>query len=151
MITVSDTAATQSNVNKLQKLLNNAVRFVYSLNGRKRLYSITPFLKRLHILPVNYRIKYKLCLLVYKCIHGLAPKYLCELLTQKVTYERLRSSSDLLALHIDVPNRTYGEHAFSHVAPVQWNMLPQDLRFTPSLDDFKSRLKTHFFRKCYDD
>lgn len=145
------TAATQSNVNKLQKLLNNAVRFVYSLNGRKRRYSITPFLKRLHILPVNYRIKYKLCLLVYKCIHGLAPKYLCELLTQKVTYERLRSSSDLLALHIDVPNRTYGEHAFSHVAPVQWNMLPQDLRFTPSLDDFKSRLKTHFFRKCYDE
>ena len=145
------TAATQGNVNKLQKLLNSAVRFVFSLNGRKYRNSITPYLKRLHILPVNFRINYKLCLLVYKCIQGLAPKYLCELLSQKVSYDRLRSSNDLLALHVGVPNRSYGEYAFSHAAAVQWNLLPQALRLTASLNEFKSGLKTHFFRKCYDD
>ena len=145
------TAATQSNVNKLQKVLNSAVRFVFGLNGRKYRYSISPYLKRLHILPVNFRIRYKLCLLVYKCIQGLAPKYLCELLSEKVSYERLRSSNDLLALHVDIPNRSYGEHAFSHAASVQWNLLPQALRLTASLNEFKSRLKTHFFRKCYDE
>ena len=83
------TAATQSNVNKLQKVLNSAVRFISGVNGRKYRYSITPYLKRLHILPVNFRIPYKLCLLVYKCIQGLTPKYLCEL-SQKVSHERLQ-------------------------------------------------------------
>ena len=144
-------AATQYNIDKLQKLLNSAVRFVFSLNGRRSRSSITPYLKKLHILPVNYRIKYKLCLLIYKCIQGMAPKYLCELITQKETYARLRSSDDLLALHIDIPKHTYGKHAFSHIAPVQWNMLPLDLRLTPSLDIFKKRLKTHFFIQCYGD
>ena len=127
------------------------MRFVFSLNGRKYRNSITPYLKRLHILPVNFRINYKLCLLIYKCIQGLAPKYLCELLSQKVSYDRLRSSNDLLALHVGVPNRSYGEYAFSHAAAVQWNLLPQALRLTASLNEFKSGLKTHFFRKCYDD
>ena len=144
------TAATQLAVNKLQKLLNTAVRFVFNLNGKRRRLSITPYLKKLHILPVNYRIKYKLCLLIYKCIQGCAPKYICDLITQKVSFSKLRSSNDLLSLHIDVPRSTYGEHAFSYIAPVHWNTLPLDLRLTSSLDDFKKRLKTYFFRQCYE-
>ena len=64
-------SATKVDRAKLQKLLNNAVRFIFNLNGkRKRKFHITPYLKKLHILPIESRIIYKLCLYVYKSIHG---------------------------------------------------------------------------------
>jgi len=33
----------------------------------------------LHWLDVPLRVIFKLCITVYKCLHGLAPKYLAEL------------------------------------------------------------------------
>ena len=142
-------SSTKMYLNKLQKLLNSAVRFIFNLKGKKRFVSITPFLKKLHILPVHLRINYKLCLLVYKCIHGLAPQYLCELLAQKVCYSSLRSSSDLFALQTDVPRTVYGENAFSYIAPHRWNQLPFDIRSSTSVETFKSALKTYYFRQYF--
>lgn len=143
-------SATKCYINKLQKLLNSAVRFIFNIRGKKRFISITPYLQKLHILPVHLRIKYKLCLLVYKCIHGLAPQYLCELLTAKVGYSSLRSSNDLFALEIKVPRTNYGESAFSYIAPYNWNELPSDIRLSTSVESFKSALKTYYFRQYFD-
>src|SRR5215469_6996339 len=44
----------------------------------------TPLLRELHWLKVPYQITYKLCTLVFRCLHGTAPPYLadhCILLT----------------------------------------------------------------------
>jgi len=142
--------ATKQYVNKLQKLINSAVRFVFHLNGKKRFRSITPYLKQLHILPVESRIKYKLCLLVYKCIQGLAPQYLIDTLKEKKVDSRLRSANDFFMLHEPRPNSTYGESAFSYAGPHEWNQLPYDLKACTSLQMFKSSLKTHFFKLCFD-
>ena len=116
--------ATKEYITKLQKLINSAVRFIFHLSGKKRFCSVTPYLKQLHILPVEYRIKYKLCLLVYKCINGLAPRYLCDLLHQKMTDSRLRSSDDFFTLYEPRPNSHFGESAFSYAGPHEWNKLP---------------------------
>lgn len=142
-------SATKSYVDKLQKLLNCAVRFIFNLRGRKQFLPITPYLYKLHILPVQVRIHYKLCLLVYKCINGSAPQYLSELLSQKIVYSSLRSSSDLFQLHVPIPTSKYGENAFSYAAPYQWNKLPQDIRLCSSIDMFKSSLKTYYFRQYF--
>ena len=142
-------SATQSDRYKLQKLLNSAVRFIFNLHGKKRQRSITPYMKKLHILPVDSRIKYKLCLLVYKCIYGAAPQYLCDLFSAKVTDSRLRSSTDLLILQTNVSKTTYGDCAFANVAARNWNELPIDVRQSSSVDLFKSSLKTYLFRQCY--
>ena len=142
-------SATQFNRNKLQKLLNSAVRFIFNLHGKKRRLSLTPYLKKLHILPVDYRIQYKLCLLVYKCIYGLAPQYLSDLLSAKISYSKLRSSSDLLKLQTETPRLIYGEHTFSNVASNFWNRLPLEVRQSPSVNVFKTSLKTHLFRQCF--
>jgi len=40
-----------------------------------------PFLKELPILPVQYRIWFKITLLTLKCPNNLAPQYLCDLIT----------------------------------------------------------------------
>ncbi len=57
----------------LQSVLNATARLV---SGCSRPAHITPVLKELHWLPVAQHIRYKVCLLVCKCLHGLAPPYL---------------------------------------------------------------------------
>ena len=38
--------------------------------------SITPTVKKLHWLPMKYRIVFKVVLLIFKALHGMAPNYL---------------------------------------------------------------------------
>ena len=49
----------------------------------------------------------------------------------------------LLIMHL----KTYGDKAFSVCAPKLWNLLPLDLRKSPSLTGFKKELKTYLFRQ----
>ena len=42
-----------------------------------------------------------------------------------------------------------GDRAFSVAAPTLWNSLPKDIRDSPTLDIFKTALKTHLFRTAY--
>ena len=60
-----------------KRLQNSAARIV----SRTRKYEhITPVLIKLHWLPIKFRIQFKVLLLVYKALNGLAPKYIKELL-----------------------------------------------------------------------
>ena len=114
---------------------------------------ITPILKDLHWLPVNYRINFKILLLVYKALNGQAPGYLSELLSPKTppTSHNLRSSNDRFLLKI--PNiktkATLGDCAFSYAAPKLWNQLPIAIRKAQSVPVFKSMLKTHLCREVF--
>jgi len=38
-----------------------------------------------------------------------------------------------------------GDRAFSVAAPRLWNDLPEHLRLSPTVDNFKSLIKTYFF------
>ena len=65
--------------NKLQSVLRSAARLIL---GKRKFDPISDDLRqRLHWLPVKQRIQYKLGLLVYRCLHGLAPPYLSSMLT----------------------------------------------------------------------
>jgi len=94
---------------------------------------------------------YKLAVLVYKCLHGLAPSYLADKLHHPAQSEfrtRLRSAS---SHELSVPRirlSTYGDRAFSVAAVRIWNSLPQHITSAPSLPVFCSRLKTYSFELC---
>jgi len=60
---------------KQQSLLNAAAPLIFS---KWRLESVTPLLRYLHWLRVPQRVEYKLSVLVYRCLHNLAPEYLCD-------------------------------------------------------------------------
>ena len=75
-----------SDINKMQRVQNAAAKFVLNL---KRMDSSTEALKKLHWLPIKFRVQFKILLLVYKCLNGLAPSYLMELLELKSTTSRL--------------------------------------------------------------
>jgi len=60
---------------RLQSVLNAATRLVYS---RRTSEDTTPLLRELHWLRVPERIQFRLCVLVYHCVHGTAPAYLSD-------------------------------------------------------------------------
>ena len=142
-------AASKLHTGKLQKLLNSAIRFIFNLSGKKYRLNITPYMKKLHILPVEYRVKYKVSLFVFKCFHSIAPTYLQELIQPTVSFSHLRSSNDVYALETIVPKSLYVEGTFSFSAPITWNALPLEVKSSPTLECFKKRLKTHYFMKYY--
>ena len=131
-------------LHRLKKIQNTAVRIITRCNPQD---NITPHLKSLHWLPVPLRIDFKILLLTFKVLNGLAPKYLRDLIKLRVTPKNLRSESNQ---HLDTPRSrtvTYGDRAFAIAAPVLWNALPDSIRLEPELTTFKRKLKTHLFGK----
>ncbi len=59
-------------LNTLQRVQNAAARLICNVS---RFDHITPTLKDLHWLPVKFRIDFKILLIVFKALHGLAPDY----------------------------------------------------------------------------
>ena len=65
-------------LSKLQKVRNVAARI---LTRRRDVHDIFPVLIDIHWLPIPLRICYKINLLTFKCLHGLGPPYLKNLLS----------------------------------------------------------------------
>jgi hypothetical protein len=112
--------------------------------------SARPLLKSLHWLPIRQRIHYKIALLTWKCINGVAPMYLCELLQHYHPTRSLRSESACL-LVTPKTRVKLGKRAFAAAAPKVWNDLPVYLRKTDNLGTYKASLKTYLFKKAFTD
>jgi hypothetical protein len=122
-------------IKKLQLVQNNAARLVF----RKRKYEhVTSLLKTLHWLPVKQRIEYKLNLLTFKAIHGQAPSYLCDLITEYKPARNLRSESKGLLQEKKARLKRGGERAFSVCVPRLWNKLPGQVIQCDTLESFRS-------------
>ena len=104
-----------------------------------------------HASAVVDRVNYKIGLLVYKCLHGLAPGYLSDQCFPASTFAgraNMRSSTSLDRL-LYVPRsktKTLGPRGFYYASSAVWNSLPVDLRDPGlSLHSFRTKLKSHFF------
>ena len=127
---------------KLQCAQNAAAKTIF-LAGRRT--HVTPLLKQLHWLPVIYRSMFKVLVLTYKAVSGMAPEYLTDLITEYQPTRNLRSSNERLLVHPRIQRNNYGCRAFCNVSPSMWNKLPAAVRKVETLAEFKSKLKSHFF------
>ncbi len=129
-------------INKLQIVQNAAARVL----TRTRKYDhISPVLSTLHWLPIKHCIDFKILLITYKALNGLAPQYLSELLSH---YSPPCPLSFQNSGHLIIPKiskSTAGSRSFFYLAPKLWNNLPNTARKIDTLCQFKSRLKTHLF------
>ena len=110
---------------------------------------ITPVLCQLHWLPIEERIVFKILLLTFKCLNGLAPPYLCDLITKYVPRRNLRSLNGHRLVDVGYKLTRYGLRSFSVASAKLWNALPLDIRTSDNLMQFKRNLKTHLFRKAF--
>ena len=89
----------KTSLHRLQSIQNCAARIVTNLC---RYTHITPVLRKLHWLPVQFRSEFKLATLVYKFIHTGFPKYFApHLSTYRTTYNTRCSQS--VANFLNVP------------------------------------------------
>ena len=136
---------------KVQSILNRAARLIYSLPPQ---VPTTPFLMKLHWLPVKARVEFKICLITFRALKYSQPLYIRELLSLAPVEPvmSLQSSDD--PYHLCEP-RAVGESnfancSFSYVAPRLYNKLPLSLKQIESVDTFKKQLKSFFFSRAYD-
>ena len=128
---------------RIQRMQNIAARIVSRCS---RTDHITPVLQSLHWLPIKYRVLFKLLLLTYRCVYGLAPNYLSSLVVPRTCRYAPRSQNQCLLQVPVVRLKSYGQRSFSFSAPTEWNKLPVEIRVAPTLENFKSKLKTHLFQ-----
>ena len=142
---------TASQLNSLQKVQNAATRFVFGLYGKKRQQHISPYLKKLHFLPVYYRIRFKTAMLVFNSLNNFGPNYISNMISLRTEKTHaVRRNEDAFLLNIPPPpiyNKTNG--AFSICAPVVWNALAYGIRSSNCINKFKVALKTHYFRIAF--
>ena len=118
----------KSNIAKLQRVQNALCRIIFRLD---KMSHVTPFLKKLHWLPIQHRILFKYNLLVFKAINLSQPPYLSALkrLSSLIRGNRLSISSTHPKKHI-------GRCGFAVAAPAEWNKLPQTVRSQQTIDGF---------------
>ena len=134
---------------KLQSVLRAAARLVLQLPYRS---SVTDLMHRqLHWLDIRSRVRFKIGLLVFKCLHGLAPWYLsdyCVPVPVLSTRSSLRSAwfQERLLIVSRTRTKTISPRGFFHASPAVWNSLPDDLRNPElSIGCFRNKLKTFLF------
>ena len=135
----------------LLKRLVNIQRTAARIVTRKRKFDpISADLVELHWLPIRQRIDYKICILVFKCMHNAAPEYLTDLLHVSSSQRYLRSSTASFKLiEHKTTHSTFADRSFSCYGPKVWNALPEEIRSAPSIDTFKKLLKQHLFRMAH--
>ena len=104
-------------------------------------------LKSLHWLKVCERIVYKIACLVYNCMHGLALQYLIDLWPSNTSKQTLRSSKSSASMCLPRICRTLQAHqsSFQSIGPRIWASLPETVQRSGSINEFRSKLKTHLF------
>jgi len=133
---------------KLQRVLNSAARIVSNTCTFDR--GLTHFRRsQLHWLDVVDRVRFRVCVQVFRRLHKMAPKYLstyCQPVSGISGRRHLRSAD---RGHLDFPRvklASYGGRSFAYAGPSNWNSLPAYLKYSSlSLSSFKHHLKTYLF------
>lgn len=130
-------------LSRLQLVQNAAARL---LTGTRKYESVSQVLASLHWLPVEFRVQYKVLLMVFKGLHGLAPEYIADMLICSDPTTFLWSS---FGFKLSVPKsrlKTKGDLAFSVAAPWLWNNLQSHVRACNSLECLSLYWKCIFIR-----
>ena len=134
-------------IKRLERVLRSTVRFVVGLRKRD---PVQEEMKRLHLLPAEQRIKFKLACLGHKITTGETPNYLQDLIIMECpSLRRLRSATDLPKMRVPVVKTTKEERRFAFQVPKVFNGLPLHLRAETSTTRFKKNLKTWLFKESY--
>ena len=132
----------------MQKLLNKAVRFILDVKFDDH---ITPYLCKLHILPVKFRVRFKICLIAFKIVRGKAPEYLTENFEMFVPLREINlrpgtgRDDQMMAINLEQQKK---KTLYTKIK-LEWNDLPFTIRTITNLNSFKASLKTHFFTMAF--
>jgi len=116
------------------------------VTGTRKFDHITPVLHQLHWLPVHQRITFKLAVIIFKCLCGLAPSYLADVCipVSSVVGRWQLLSANSATLVVPRSRTTIGRRDVAMSGPATWNSLTVELQ-TSSLSSqtFAKTLKNN--------
>jgi hypothetical protein len=138
---------------RLQSVMNAGARLIFGAGRRDH---VTPLLRQLHWLRAEQRVIFKVAMLAYQCIRGVAPSYLSDslhLVADMPGRSRLRSASTLELVVPLTRLSTVGDRSFPVAAAKIWNSLPHNVTKATSLLSFRknSRLIYNGYQGYQDD
>ena len=141
----SESYLPQTQINGLQSILRAAACLVLQLPGWASVSNLMRV--QLHWLSIPQRIQFKLCSVVYRCLHDMAPIYLirdlCVPISSLEGRSHIRSAA---AGDLRIPSAktvTISRRGFSVAGPAAWNNLSTTLKdYTLTFTAFKKLLKT---------
>ena len=135
----------EKDIARLQRVQNCLARVV--ITKTPRLNRSAPTLKRLHWLPVKFRIHFKIAQWLSEPLKTYLA-YLADLLVWPKCSKYLRSTN---SNRFVVPRiKTYTEsRAFSMSGPALWNALPVPVRNAETILTFRKLFKSHLFNLAF--
>jgi hypothetical protein len=88
----------------------------------KKFDHISPKLRELNWLPVKEHLLFRDSVMMYKCIHNLAPPYLCNKFRKRSNLHECYTRNREL-LQIPMYNTTTGQRTFNYRGAKLWNEL----------------------------
>uniref|UniRef100_A0A2A4JRM8 Reverse transcriptase domain-containing protein n=1 Tax=Heliothis virescens TaxID=7102 RepID=A0A2A4JRM8_HELVI len=134
--------ATEELLNKLERLQNLCIRFVF---GLRKYDHVSHLRKELKWLPIRLRRNTRILCLLFNILHNPSyPPYLRE----RFSYARTNDApcrSHLRTLLKVLPHKTdYYSYSFTIHAVRLWNSLPPSIRDIKTISLFKKRVKEHY-------
>ena len=132
---------------QLESVQNATIRLFGSVSKYDSVTSV--LCDVLHWLPIKERINFKIGILTYKALNGLAPSYLSEMLVPVAVNQALRRNRSADRCDWTVPqakNTSYGDDSFAIAVPMLWNGFLVELCCSPSKTIF---YKSYLFMAGY--
>lgn len=134
---------TEDQLNKLERLQNFSIRFIF---GLRKYDHVSEFRTKLKWLPIRHRRNAHILSLLYNILFNpSSPQYLKERFEYLSASNSLclRSSENLM-LKFPPHTTSFYDRSFSVEAVRLWNALPLDTKRAPSLNVFKDKVKDHY-------
>ncbi|CAH2091775.1 unnamed protein product [Euphydryas editha] len=132
---------TEEQINKLERLQNIAIRFIF---GLRKYDHISNFRAQLKWLPIRLRHDMHILSFLFKILNDPnSPSYLRSRFQILPTPSRSRRPCITTMLDIPKSNTKFLFRSFSVYSALLWNKLPKDIQLSPSANCFKNKLKQH--------
>ena len=128
-------------VNEIQEGYLRLMRNHYEL-------SYEEFLNLINAISPHQRCLISLMTEVYKCLNGLLPDIVNDILA--VSKHRYNTQKRHYNLFVTDPPKTdlYGQNSISYTANQIWNLLSREIKNSASLDSFKLKNKQWCYVEC---
>ena len=128
-----------SRIYKLQKLI---LRLIYD---KSKLSPSKPLFEQSNILPIKYRVMYRIVCLVYKSLNSMTPDYLTDMFKPLSTVsQRQTRSTTNMELWVPKHKLSITRCGFKYSGAYFYNMLPPKIRSSSSFPAFKWRAHEMF-------
>lgn len=133
----------EGNIDKIQLIQNYAARII---SGVSRFDHISPTVRALGWLPIREHLLYRDTLLMFKCINGQAPPYLCDKFKQR---DQVHNHSTRNNENLDIPKfrTSTGQRTFKYRGTKIWNDLDKEIKSIRNFYSFKTKIKAELMKK----